>query len=97
MTTKYRDLAFLVTFGVPLMMYAAPIIYPLSGVHNPAYLLLLKLNPLTSLFETFKYAFFGVGYFSWLWLLYSAVFTSVLLILGTLVFNKVEKRFIDTV
>ena len=98
MTTKYRDLAFLIAFGVQLLMYATPVIYPLSNIHNTKILLCLKLNPLTPLFETFKFAFFGKGgSFSLLWLLYSIGFTSVLLILGILVFNRVEKRFIDTV
>ena len=93
-TTKYRDLAFLVSFGVQLLMYATPVIYPLSHVHH--HRIWLWLNPLTSLFETFKYAFFGSGTFSLPWLLYSIVFTIVLLVLGVIVFNKVEKRFIDT-
>jgi lipopolysaccharide transport system permease protein len=99
MTTKYRDLAMLVQFGVQLLMYATPIIYPLSNIHNKKILLCLKLNPLSSLFETFKYGFFGNGggSFSLPWLLYSVVFSVVLLFFGILVFNKVEKRFIDTV
>jgi lipopolysaccharide transport system permease protein len=98
MTTKYRDLAFLVGFGVQLLMYATPVIYPLSNIHNERILLCLKLNPLSPLFETFKYAFFGKGgSYSLPWLLYSIGFTVVLLLFGVLVFNKVEKRFIDTV
>jgi len=94
-TTKYRDLAFLVSFGVQLLMYATPVIYPLSKIHH--HRIWLWLNPLTALFETFKYAFFGSGTLSLPWLLYSLVFTSLLLLLGVVVFNKVEKRFIDTV
>jgi len=95
MTTKYRDLAFLVVFGVQLLMYATPVIYPLSSVHK--YRTWLWLNPLTSLFETFKYAFFGSGVFSLQWLFYSIGFTIVLLVAGVLIFNKTERRFIDTV
>ncbi len=94
-TTKYRDLAFLVAFGVQLLMYATPVIYPLSSVHN--HRILLWLNPLTALFETFKYAFFGNGIFDVQWLLYSVAFTTVLLISGVIIFNKVERGFIDTV
>ena len=98
MTTKYRDLAFLIAFGVQLLMYATPVIYPLSNIHDQRILLCLKLNPLSPLFETFKYAFFGKGgSFSLPWLLYSLAFTTILLLLGMLIFNKVEKRFIDTV
>src|ERR1019366_3320638 len=95
MTTKYRDLSFLIAFGVQLLMYATPVIYPISVIHH--HRIWLWLNPLTSLFETFKYAFFGNGTFSWGWLMYSVGFTIVLLLLGIVVFNKVEKRFIDTV
>ena len=96
LTTKYRDLTFLISFGVQLLMYATPVIYPLSKIHN--HRIWLWLNPLTSLFETFKYAFFGKGgIFSLFWLTYSIVFTIVLLVCGIFIFNKVEKRFIDTV
>lgn len=95
LTTKYRDLSFLIAFGVQLLMYATPVIYPLSSVHK--YRLVLLLNPLTSLLETFKYAFLGKGTFSVPWLMYSIGFTVVLFIMGVIVFNKVEKKFIDTV
>jgi lipopolysaccharide transport system permease protein len=97
LTTKYRDLTFLISFGVQLWMYATPIIYPLSGIgsHRKVWLL---LNPLTSIIESFKYAFFGRGgEMSLPWLLYSTVFALILLCLGILVFNKVERKFIDTV
>ena len=95
MTTKYRDMAFLVTFGVQLMMYATPVIYPISKFKQ--YQNWLWLNPLSSIFETFKYGFFGKGTFSWFWLAYTTVFTLVTLVLGMIVFNRVEKKFIDTV
>jgi lipopolysaccharide transport system permease protein len=96
LTTKYRDLTFLISFAVQLLMYATPVIYPLSKIHG--HRLWLWLNPLTSLFETFKYGFFGKGgIFSPFWLLYSVLFTVVLLVIGIVTFNKVERRFIDTV
>jgi lipopolysaccharide transport system permease protein len=96
LTTKYRDLTFLIGFGVQLAMYATPVIIPLSEVHGRRRFFFL-LNPLTSLFEAFKYGFFGQGSFEVSWLLYSITFTVVLLMLGVVIFNKVEKRFIDTV
>lgn len=96
MTTKYRDLKFLVSFGVQLMMYASPIVYPLSIVPQK-YKWLILANPLTSIIETFKYAFLGVGEFNWMHLAYSFVFTIVLLIIGLVMFHKVEKSFMDTV
>jgi lipopolysaccharide transport system permease protein len=95
MTTKYRDLTFLIAFGVQLGMYATPVIYPLSKFHQ--YRKYLLFNPLTSLFEAFKFAFLGRGFLSYTWLLYSLTFTVLILIFGILTFNKVEKRFIDTV
>ena len=95
MTTKYRDLAFLVAFGVQLLMYATPVIYPISKIKD--HQLLLWLNPLSSLFETFKYAFIGKGTLSYFWLSYSILFSLFTLLIGIIVFNKVEKRFMDTV
>jgi lipopolysaccharide transport system permease protein len=96
LTTKYRDLTFLVGFGVQLLMYASSIVYPLSIVPEK-YKYILLLNPVTIIIETFKYSFIGVGYFSWIYLSYSFLFMVVLLIVGMLVFNKVEKSFMDTV
>lgn len=96
MTTKYRDLVFLLTFGVQLAMYATPVIYPLSEV--PAdYLWLSVLNPMTSIIETFKYGFLGKGTFEWSYLAYSAVFMFILLLVSVAVFNRTEKNFMDTV
>jgi len=98
-TTKYRDLAFIVSFGVPLLMYTTTVIYPLSEVlqkfHN--YSWLIKLNPVTAVIETFRYGFLGKGSFSWELLGYSIVITAFLLITGTIIFNRVEKNFVDTV
>lgn len=99
MTTKYRDLKFLITFGVQLLMYASPIVFPLSLVSEkyPQYKIFLLANPITSIIEAFKYAFLGVGEFNWFYLGYSLSFTVVLLFIGLIVFNKVEKSFMDTV
>lgn len=96
LTTKYRDLKFLVVFGVQLMMYASPIVYPLSIVPEK-YKLLILANPVTSIIETFKYAFLGVGEFNWGYLGYSCVFTLVLMLIGLVIFHRVEKSFMDTV
>jgi lipopolysaccharide transport system permease protein len=96
MTTKYRDLALLLAFGVQLMMYATPIIYPLAKV-SPKYRWLLEANPMTSIVETFRYAFLGKGSFNWFALAYSSGMTLVLVLLGTIIFNKIEKSFMDTV
>lgn len=96
MTTKYRDLTFLLTFAVQLWMYITPVIYPLSTIpHDKQWLILL--NPMSSIIETFKYGMIGKGVFDWLHLGYSAVFMIVLLLVGIIVFNKVEKGFMDTV
>ncbi|RYY08148.1 MAG: ABC transporter permease [Sphingobacteriaceae bacterium] len=96
MTTKYRDLAFLLAFGVQLLMYATTIIYPLSSA--PAkYRGIIAANPMTPLIETFRYGFLGTGSFSWGSLAYSAIMTGLFLLFGTIIFNKVEKSFVDTV
>ncbi|MGN6640645.1 MAG: ABC transporter permease [Mucilaginibacter sp.] len=98
-TTKYRDLAFVVSFGVPLLMYTTTVIYPLSEAVTkyPAYAWLIKFNPVTAVIETFRYGFLGNGSFSWGLLCYSAISTAVILLLGIIIFNKVEKTFVDTV
>ncbi|WP_214072473.1 ABC transporter permease [Mucilaginibacter sp. dw_454] len=98
-TTKYRDLAFVVTFGVPLLMYATPVIYPLSVAlaKYPKYAGIIKYNPITGILETFRYGFFGKGSFSWELLGYSCSMTIMLFLLGTFIFNRVEKTFVDTI
>jgi lipopolysaccharide transport system permease protein len=98
-TTKYRDLTFIVSFGVPLLMYSTTVIYPLSEVlkRYPNYSWLVKLNPITAIIETFRYGFLGKGSFSWDLIGYSALITSIILIMGTIIFNRVEKNFVDTV
>ena len=96
MTTKYRDLQMLLTFGVSLYMYATPVIYPASSL-NGIFKTLAFYNPLTGIFECFKYAWLGVGDFSAGMLLISTVIITAILIVGTVIFNKVEKSFMDTV
>ncbi len=96
MTTKYRDMANLVGFGVQLMMYASPIIYPLSTVSDKM-AFYLKLNPMTSVIHNFKVAFLGAGQFDYWGMLYSFCFGIGILLIGLIVFTKVEKSFIDTV
>jgi lipopolysaccharide transport system permease protein len=96
MTTKYRDLTLLFGFIVQLWMYATPIIYPLSTM-SPKKQWIMALNPITSLVETFKYGTMGVGTFSWFQLGYSFAFMIVLLAVGIVVFNKVQRSFMDTV
>ena len=96
LTTKYRDLSMLLTFGISLYMYATPVIYPtsmLSAKIQPY----AKYNPLTGIFEGFKYAWMGVGEFNPIMLVYSTIIILILLALGTVIFNKVEKGFMDTV
>jgi lipopolysaccharide transport system permease protein len=97
LTTKYRDLAMLLAFGVQLLMYATPVIYPLSSITSPKYKLLIVANPMTSIVETFRYAFLGSGTFSWGYLAYSSAFTVAILLLGIIIFNRVQKSFTDTV
>lgn len=103
LTTKYRDLQVLFSFGVSLWMYATPIVYPLSQTKSmfwngiPVHKLMC-INPVTPIIETFKYGFLGCGEFvGWRWLMYSFVFMVVLLALGVVVFNKVQRSFMDTV
>lgn len=97
LTTKYRDLQLLLGFFVHLWMYATPVIYPLSTVTNPKLRFIMELNPLTGILEAFKYGVLGVGQFSWGMLLYAFVFMVVLLVFGIMVFNKVQRSFMDTI
>lgn len=97
LTTKYRDLTFLLTFIVQLWMYATPVIYPLSTIENPKLKLLMQANPLTSIMETFKFGMLGVGEFSWAGLGYSTGFAAILLAVGIIVFNRIQRTFMDTV
>ncbi len=96
MTTKYRDLSFLVNFGVQLLMYGTTVIYPLSAAPEK-YRKLIELNPMTGIIEAFRYAFLGKGYFTAWSLGYSAIFTAVVTMVGIIIFNKTERSFVDTI
>jgi len=95
LTTKYRDLRFLLTFGIQLMMYATPVIYPLS-MTSAKYRPFIIANPFTALIETFRFSFTGAGQFSIIYLAYSVVMTLVIITIGIVIFNKIEKSFMDT-
>ncbi len=97
MTTKYRDLQIMLNKIISLWVYVTPVIYPLSMVSNEKLHLAMSLNPVTPVMEAIKYSLLGQGQFSWLWLGYSAAFTLMLLICGLMLFNKVQKSFMDTV
>ena len=97
MTTKYRDLKNFFGVFVSLWMYATPIVYPMSVIENPALKNIMRLNPLTSIIEAFKYGSMGAGEFSWGWLAYSFGIMVVLLLVGMLMFNRKQKLFIDTI
>jgi len=96
LTTKYRDLKFLLQFGVQLLMWLAPIAYPLSKAPIGMQFW-LKLNPITHIVETFKYAFLNNGFFDWKWLFYSGLVSLTVYIFGLFVFNTTEKDFIDRI
>jgi len=96
MTTKYRDMRFLLDFGVRLAMYATPVIYPVSSIPEK-YKLFVLLNPMTPIIETFRYGFLGQGAFSWWYLFYSGAVTGLLLLIGGVTFTHVECTFMDTV
>lgn len=96
MTTKYRDLSFLVTFGVQLLMYGTTVIYPLSAAPKE-YRKLIELNPMTSIIEVFRFAFLGKGHFTAWSLGYSAIFAIGISFLGIIIFNKTERSFVDTI
>jgi lipopolysaccharide transport system permease protein len=99
LTTKYRDLQFLITFGVSLLMYLSPVIFPLATVNDPFYRSVLIANPMTSIIETFRYAVLGgQGEFTlWMPLAYTTVFTIVLFMGALFMFNRVQRSFMDTV
>lgn len=101
LTTKYRDLKFLIDFGVPLFKYVTPGIatsYALFIEKLPAQLIpLAKYNPIGYLIDSFNFMFVGAGEFNWFYIIYSAIFSLFVLIFGVLIFNQVEKNFMDTV
>lgn len=96
MTAKYRDLYFLLQFGIQLWMFATPVIYPLSEVPED-YRVYMLINPLTAVIETFKYGFIGEGTFSWIHLGASFLTMLVVLFVGIASFNKIEKNFVDVI
>lgn len=96
-TTKYRDFAVLLGFAVQLLMYATPVIYPLSYLKGKSYKWLIDLNPISSVVESFKYVIFGKGLVEPYSILYSIIFMICSLFFGYLIFNRVEKSFMDTV
>lgn len=96
LTTKYRDLRFLVQFGVQLLMYVTPVIYPMSSIPQ-RYQAILQFNPISPVVETFRYAFLGGGAVNIPQLIYSFGLMLILIILGAVIFNRVEATFMDTV
>lgn len=99
MTTKYRDLSFLITFGIQLMMYLTTVVYPLSAVKAkyPHYQWLIEYNPMTSIIEVFRYGFLGQGSFTIVSLAVTTGITILIMLGGIIIFNRVERTFIDTV
>ncbi len=96
LTTKYRDLSMFIGFGIGLLMYATPVIYPMNVVPEK-YLFFVKFNPISPIIETFRYSFLGSGMFSVLSLLYSTSCMFIILFVGVITFSKVEQNFMDTV
>ena len=97
LTVRYRDLNNLVTFALQLWMYSTPVIYPVSISGDRTLTAFLKGNPLQGIFTDFRYMLTGIGEMDWWGLLYSAVFTIVILFLGIIIFNRQERTFMDTI
>ena len=97
LTTKYRDFKNFIGFGVSLLMYASPVIYPISAVKDKGYGALLAYNPIAPIIETFRYIFTGHGSLDWNGLIISGIATISILFLGLVLFNRVERTFMDTV
>ena len=97
LTTKYRDISLLLEYFVRLWMFATPVIYPLSTIDNEKLRFVMSLNPLTGIVEAFKYGMLGEGQFSWWMLGYGFAFMVVLLGVGVVIFNRVQRTFMDTV
>jgi lipopolysaccharide transport system permease protein len=97
LTTKYRDLTILLGFAVQLLMYATPVAYPLSYLQSKSYASWIQWNPISPIVEAFRYSLFGSGTFTVLSLIYSGVFIIITLFVGLVIFNRVEKSFMDTV
>lgn len=97
LTTKYRDLAILVTFGVQLWMFVTPVVYPMSTITNGFLEILIRLNPVTAATEAFRYIFLGSGDISPLWWGVTILMTGFILVVGMVLFKRMEKTFMDTV
>ncbi|HOU69644.1 MAG TPA: ABC transporter permease [Paludibacteraceae bacterium] len=97
LATKYRDLRMFIGFMMGLFMYATPIIYPMSMVKDSIYGPFLSYNPIAPFFEAFRYGVTSIGSIDWMWMLYSLFCLVVTMTIGLVVFNRVEKNFIDTV
>lgn len=97
MTTKYRDLSVLVGFGIQLWMYVTPVVYPLSQADNSLLKTILLINPVTAPVEVFRYSFLGQGTIVPMYYIWSWIFTILVMIFGIMIFNKIEKTFMDTV
>jgi lipopolysaccharide transport system permease protein len=97
LTTKYRDFVILMTFVVQLWMYVTPVGYPMSFLNSTKYKFIITMNPLSSVVESFRYALFLKGNFEWSGLIYSIIFMVGSVFVGLLIFNRVERTFMDTV
>ena len=96
LTTKYRDLTYVISFGITLLMYVTPVIYPVSAIPE-TYKKFVMYNPIAPIIETFRYGFTGAGSFNWVSLTYSASFMIIIVFIGIIIFNKTEKTFMDTI
>jgi lipopolysaccharide transport system permease protein len=96
LTTKYKDLVFLLTFGIQLFMYATPVVYMTESIPQD-YRWFIEMNPLAGIFDCFRYGYLGIGNFNASSLLVSSIVSFSVLGLGVVIFNKVEKTFMDTV
>ncbi len=97
LTTMYKDLSHLINFSVQLLLFLSPVFFPVSSMKDSIYRTIILANPMTGIIESFRYAFTGKGYFSWSLLAYDASISAVFLIAGVLVFNSIEKSFVDTI
>jgi len=97
LTTRYKDFVHLITFGVQLMMFISPVLFPVSGLADNGFKRIILANPITGIIEALRYGFTGKGYFSWPLLGYDAVCMCLLLFIGIIIFNSVEKTFVDTI
>lgn len=97
LTTKYRDLKILIGFGIGLLMYVTPVVYPLSFLDQSPYKAIIQWNPLSTLVEGFRYSLFGVGNIDTFYFVYGIFFMLIVLFVGMLLFSRVERSFMDTV